>query len=65
MQANNMPNAAQVAGMVERSGIELYGIGLGTETIRQVCNKAGIVNQVEDLATAILNALASRMLAAA
>ena len=64
-KANNMPNAAQVAGMVERSGIELYGIGLGTETIRQVCNKAGIVNQVEDLATAILNALASRMLAAA
>ncbi|MCG7871038.1 MAG: VWA domain-containing protein [Candidatus Thiodiazotropha lotti] len=64
-KANDMPNAAQVANMIERSGIELYGIGLGTEVIRQVCNKAGVVNKADDLAPAILNALASRMLAAA
>lgn len=64
-KASNMPNAAQVANMIERSGIELYGIGLETEMIREVCNKAGVVNKAEDLAPAILNALASRMLAAA
>lgn len=64
-KAGNMRHAAQVANMIERSGIELYGIGLETETIREVCSKAGVVNKADDLAPAILNALASRMLAAA
>jgi len=62
---DNMPSAKQVAGLIERSGIELYGIGLGTNAIRQVCQKSGVIMNANDLAPAILTALAERMLAAA
>lgn len=63
--ANDMDGAKQVADMIERSGIELYGIGLGTEAIRYVCPKSGVISRADDLADAILNALAERMLGAA
>lgn len=64
---NNMPAAQQVAGLIERSGIELYGIGIGAAAakIRQVCRKAGLIENANDLAKAVLSALAERMLKAA
>lgn len=63
--ANDMAGAKQVADMIEHSGIELYGIGLGTEAIRHVCQKSGVISRADDLADAILSALAERMLGAA
>ncbi|MBU0501451.1 MAG: VWA domain-containing protein [Gammaproteobacteria bacterium] len=62
---DNMPAAQQVAGLIERSGIELYGVGIGTEAVRKICRKSGVIKSANDLAPAILNALAERMLAAA
>ena len=64
-EPDNMPYAQQVASMVENSGIELYGIGLGTKKIREICHRAGVITEASDLAQAILNALAERMLKAA
>ncbi len=64
-QANDMAGAKQVATMIEHSGIELYGIGLGTNVIRHICQKSGVITSAADLADAILGALAERMLGAA
>lgn len=63
--ANDMAGARQVAQMIERSGIEVYGIGLGTDVVRQICSKSGVITRADDLADAILTALAERMLSAA
>lgn len=63
--ANDMNGAKQVATMIENSGIEVYGVGIGTDVISQICTKSGVISHADDLADAILNALSERMFGAA
>lgn len=62
---NSMPEAQQMAGLLDRSGIELYGIGIGTDAVRTLCPRSSFVTHVQDIAPAVLGAIRSRLLHAA
>jgi cobalamin biosynthesis protein CobT len=59
----NRPQATKEVGeMIEASGIELYGIGVGSDAIRNYCSKAEVLTNANGIAAAVLTALEARML---
>ena len=63
------PNDAQatieIADMLQRSQIEIYGVGIGSHAVERFCNHAAVVNDATDVAGAILSALRASITRAA
>ena len=59
---NDPAATKEVGDMIEASGIELYGIGIGSDAIAQYCSKSKVLVGADGIASAVLNALQERML---
>lgn len=66
---DGMPNdpdrAIEVAGMVERSGIEIYGIGIGCDAITSFSTRSTVILDASSIAEAVVTAIRTRLLNAA
>ncbi len=57
-------HAREVGGIIENSGIELYGIGIGVSpaVMANFCSKYSVIQKADEIAQALLSALSQRML---
>lgn len=54
---NDPEGAVEVSQMLQRAGVEVYGLGIGTDAVSDYCQHAAVVDDPEDIAEAILSAL--------
>ncbi|MCP4121716.1 MAG: VWA domain-containing protein [Bacteroidetes bacterium] len=62
---NDVQGAKEVSEMISRSGIEVYGIGIGTDAVNKFCQYHAVIHSSGQIASAVLNALRDRILRAA
>ncbi|MDN5874065.1 MAG: VWA domain-containing protein, partial [Sinobacteraceae bacterium] len=51
---NDLDDTQQVAAMITKSGIELYGVGIQCEGIHLFCSHAGVINDPQDITQAVM-----------
>lgn len=62
---NHVDNTVHVAQMLQRSGIELYGIGIGCDAIHRICRHARVLPNPSAIAETVVSAVRERLLHAA
>lgn len=62
---NDVQATIEIADMLQRSQIEIYGVGIGSHAVERFCSHAAVVNEAEDVAGAILSALRTSIMRAA
>ena len=61
-QPNDPQGTREIASMLERSGIELYGVGIASDAVADYCSHAAVVDGAEEIAPAILSAMQKSLL---
>ncbi len=58
----DLSGAQEVAVMLGRSGIELYGIGIGCEAVANICPTSEVIDGPDRIGSALIAALGTRLL---